>query len=168
MAENARGAAEKTRRHRMGWPVVYAAAPVLAVGVALGLAAVVAEEGSKRELAGIEEESASEPQQPARAEAPADDETPVRQTAAGVQQDAPVAAATPAAAAAPADRPAASTPARDSTEQEAEGYVDPDAPVVEETAQHHVGDRRDPDAPSAVSEDDPVRHVGELLDPDAP
>ena len=146
----------------MGWPVVYAVAPLLAVGIALGLAAVVAEEGSKLEVAGIEEESASEQPLPAPDEAPVDDR-PAGDEMPAVRQDAP-----PATAARTDRSAAASSPTHDSTEQEARGFIDPDAPVVEEAAEHHVGDRRDPDAPPAVSEDEPVRHVGELLDTDAP
>lgn len=153
----------------MRWPVVYAAAPLLAVGVALGLAAMVAEEGGKREVAGVEEEPASGLQRPAgdeppaADEAPASNEPPLRKTTARSPQDAP------GAAPAPADRPvAASSPARDSTEQEADGYIDPDAPAVEDAAVHHVGARRDPDAPSAVTGEEAAHHVGELLDPDAP
>ena len=54
--ENLRAAAAALWRRPMRWPVVYALAPLLAVGVALGLAATVAEEG-KRDQAGVNEKN---------------------------------------------------------------------------------------------------------------
>lgn len=161
MAENLRRAAVALWRRPMRWPVVYALAPLLAVGVALGLAATVAEEG-KREQAGVEKEPVNAQQPVVREQAPE------RQPAAPAAQDADaVAAATPAEAEPPA---AASSPPSETVEESAEGYVDPDAPVAEEaTAGQHIGDFRDPDdIGSSVEETGSARHVGELLDPDAP
>lgn len=162
MVENLRHAAVALWRRAMRWPVVYALAPLLAVGVALGLAATVAEEG-KRDQAGVDEEPVSGQQQPAVRE-----KVPERQPAVPAQQDADaVAAATPAEAEPP---DAASSPSSETAEENTEGYVDPDAPVVEEeTAGQHIGDFQDPDdiGPS-VEETGSAHHVGELLDPDAP
>ena len=162
MAEHLRRAAAALWRRPMRWPVVYAAAPLLAVGVALGLAATVAEEG-KRDQADVGEESIGAQQSPVREKAPE------RQPAAPAPQDADaVAAATPAEAELPAA--AASSPSSEMAQDNAEAYMDPDAPVVEEeTAGRHIGDFRDPDdVGSSVEETGPARHVGELLDPDAP
>jgi len=161
VVENVRRAVAVLRGRRMRWPMVYAATPLLAVGVALGLAATVAEEG-KRDQAGVDEEPVSGQQQPAVRE-----KAPERQPAVPAPQDDDVAAATPAEAEPPA---AASSPPSETAEENAEGYVDPDAPVVEEeTAGQHIGDFQDPDdiGPS-VEETGAARHVGELLDPDAP
>ena len=145
----------------MRWPVVYALAPLLAVGVALGLAATVAEEG-KRDQAGVEKEPVNVQQPVVRERAPE------RQPAVPAPQDADdVAAATPAEAEPPA---AASSPSSETVEENAEGYVDPDAPVAEGDATgQHIGDFQDPDdIGSSVEETGSARHVGELLDPDAP
>ena len=161
MAENLRRAAVALWRRPMRWPVVYALAPLLAVGVALGLAATVAEEG-KREQAGVEKEPVNAQQPVVREKAPE------RQPAVPAPRDADaVAAATPAEAEPPA---AASSPPSETAEENTEGYVDPDAPVAEEaTAGQHIGDFRDPDdIGSSVEETGSARHVGELLDPDAP
>ena len=161
MAENFRRAAAALRGRRMRWPVVYALTPLLAVGVALGLAATVAEEG-KRDEAGVEKEPVSVRQQPAVRE-----KAPERQLAPVPQDADDVAAATPAEAEPPA---AASNPPSETAEENAEGYVDPDAPVAEEDAAgRHIGDFQDPDdIGSSVEETGSARHVGELLDPDAP
>ena len=161
MAENLRRAAAALWRRPMRWPVVYALAPLLAVGVALGLAATVAEEG-KRDQAGVEKEPVNAQQPVVREKAPE------RQPAAPAAQDADaVAAATPAEAEPPAT---ASSPSSETAEENAEGYVDPDAPVAEgETAGQHIGDFQDPDdIGSSVEETGSAHHVGELLDPDAP
>lgn len=160
MAENLRRAAAALWRRPMRWPVVYALAPLLAVGVALGLAATVAEEG-KREQAGVEKEPVN--QQPVARE----EKAPERQPAVPAAQDDDVAVATPAEAEPPA---AASSPPSETVEESAEGYVDPDAPIAEEDAAgRHIGDFRDPDdIGSSVEETGSARHVGELLDPDAP
>ena len=157
--ENLRGAAAALWRRPMRWPVVYALAPLLAVGVALGLAATVAEEG-KREQAGVKKEPVNAQQPVVREKAPE------RQPAAPAAQDADA-----VAAATPAEPPAtASSPSSETAEENAEGYVDPDAPVAEgETAGQHIGDFQDPDdIGSSVEETGSARHVGELLDPDAP
>ena len=162
MAENVRRAVAVLRGRRMRWPMVYAATPLLAVGVALGLAATVAEEG-KRDQAGVDEEPVSGQQQPAVRE-----KVPERQPAVPAPQDADaVAAATPAEAEPP---DAASSPSSETAEENAEGYVDPDAPVAEgDAAGQHIGDFQDPDdIGSSVEETGSARHVGELLDPDAP
>ena len=142
----------------MRWPVVYALAPLLAVGVALGLAATVAEEG-KRDQADVDEEPVSVQQPTVR-------ETPERQPAVTAPQDDDVAAATPAEA----EPPTATSSPPSETAEDAEGYVDPDAPVAEgDTAGQHIGDFQDPDdIGSSVEETSSARHVGELLDPDAP
>ena len=160
MAENLRRAAAALWRRPMRWPVVYALAPLLAVGVALGLAATVAEEG-KREQAGVEKEPVN--QQPVARE----EKAPERQPAVPAAQDDDVAVATPAEAEPPA---AASSPPSETVEESAEGYVDPDAPIAEEDAAgRHIGDFRDPDdIGSSVEETSSAHHVGELLDPDAP
>ena len=161
MAENLRRVAAALWRRPMRWPVVYALAPLLAVGVALGLAATVAEEG-KRDRAGVEKELVNAQQPVVREKAPK------RQPAAPAAQDADaVAAATPAEAEPPAT---ASSPSSETAEENTEGYVDPDAPVAEgETAGQHIGDFQDPDdIGSSVEETGSARHVGELLDPDAP
>ena len=161
MAENLRRAAAALWRRPMRWPVVYALAPLLAVGVALGLAATVAEEG-KRDQAGVDEKPVSVRQQPAVRE-----KAPERQLAPAAQDADAVAAATPAEAEPPA---AASSSTSETAEEDAEGYVDPDAPVAEgDAAGQHIGDFRDPDdIGSSVEETGSARHVGELLDPDAP
>ena len=160
MAENLRGAAAALWRRPMRWPVIYAAAPLLAVGVALGLAATVAEEG-KRDQAGVEKERVNA-QQPVVGE-----KAPERQLAPAAQDADAVATTTPAEADPPA---AASSPPSETAEENAEGYVDPDAPVAEgDAAGQHIGDFRDPDdIGSSVEETGSARHVGELLDPDAP
>lgn len=157
--ENLRAAAAALWRRPMRWPVVYALAPLLAVGVALGLAATVAEEG-KRDQASVEKEPVNAPQPVVR------EKEPERQLAPAAQDD-DVAAATPAGAEPPA---AASSPPSETVEESAEGYVDPDAPVAEgETAGQHIGDFQDPDdIGSSVEEAGSAHHVGELLDPDAP
>ena len=161
MAENLRRVAAALWRRPMRWPVVYALAPLLAVGVALGLAATVAEEG-KRDRAGVEKD-------PVNAQQPVVREKALEvQPAVPAAQDADaVAAATPAEAEPPAT---ASSPSSETAEENAEGYVDPDAPVAEgETAGQHIGDFQDPDdIGSSVEETGSARHVGELLDPDAP
>ena len=158
--ENLRAAAAALWRRPMRWPVVYALAPLLAVGVALGLAATVAEEG-KRDQAGVNEEPVSVQQPPVR------EKVPERQLAPAAQDADDVAAATPAEAEPPA---AAFSPQSETAEENAEGYVDPDAPVAEgDAAGQHIGDFRDPDdIGSSVEETGSARHVGELLDPDAP
>ena len=159
MAENLRRAAVALWRRPMRWPVVYALAPLLAVGVALGLAETVAEEG-KRDQADVNEEPVSV--QPAVRE-----KVPERQLVPAAQNADDVAAATPAEAESPA---AASSPPSETAEENTEGYVDPDAPVAEgDAAGQHIGDFQDPDdIGSSVEESGSVRHVGELLDPDAP
>ena len=160
MAENLRRTAAALWRRPMRWPVVYALAPLLAVGVALGLAATVTEEG-KRDQADVEKEPVNAQQPVVRERAPEGQPVPAAQDADAV------AAATPAEAEPPA---ATSSPPSETEEENTEGYVDPDAPVAEgDAAGQHIGDFQDPDdIGSSVEETGSAHHVGELLDPDAP